>query len=109
MAHQVNTNLTLYGIINIKTGKLLGISTHSNGDDAEFCGDTTVRFEDDPDAPWVVSTENEAERALVEDSEWYNSGICHPCYSYAMKNAVKAGNLHEIFKVVRLDSTLTIL
>lgn len=76
--------MNLYAIKHIPSGKFLSISVCSNGDDAEFCNDTTVQFELGSmyGVFWSTSDYSLAQKVIRESVPWYNSGIEQPMHKF---------------------------
>lgn len=91
--------MKFYGIRNKKTRVPVGFMCSSNGD-AEDCND--VQFELDlfyPDNIWLVANPQDAQRALVVDTEWYNASHDHPRSSIVRQ---KDASDYEVFEVTIL-------
>lgn len=87
-ASQNHTGLNimlLYALRHLPTGMLLSISVRGNGDDADFCNDTSVEFElaSGDDIIWTTPSIKDALAALVEDTPWYNSTTSSPQNPFA--------------------------
>jgi len=83
-----------YGLYHIKEKTLLSFSETSNGDDAEFCGETRVNLSTfKGDAVWLVDTPLNAEFVRYISTAWYNSGLDTPEHKF------KADDL-KVVKVV---------
>jgi hypothetical protein len=58
---------------------LLGVSVSSNGDDAEFCNESTVTLSTHEENPWLSSNKTNVDKVLDgEGVPWYNSDMNHP-------------------------------
>jgi len=58
---------------------LLGVSISSNGDDAEFCNESTVSLSNDEENPWLSSNKANVDKVLDgKGVPWYNSDMNTP-------------------------------
>lgn len=106
----MKTNIIFYGIKDTANDELLGVSTRSNGDDAEFCNESTVEFSIYEDMPWLTKNREDVERALAQDINWYNSSTSCPCWNDDMKREYKAnGTLNKRYKIVRIDGATSMV
>lgn len=71
-----------FGLRNKKTGKLLGYEVKSNGNDAEFCNESTVYLEENDGNIWTCDSPKHAEYVRQFSTEWYNSSIRSPVNNY---------------------------
>ena len=70
-----------YGLRNIKTKTLVGISTRSNAD-GECCYETQYLLDLSGDIPWIVTDAINAEWVRKNSTEWYNAGYETPTNEY---------------------------
>jgi hypothetical protein len=71
---------TLFLIQHKKDKHFLGVSIYSN-DGGEFCNSTGARFEKvgcTSDNIYVALNRADAERALAENPDWFNSSVTRP-------------------------------
>lgn len=67
-----------FGLKHKKEG-ILGVHIVSNGDDAEFCNETSVYFSSYEQVPWLIKKKDYIEDVLKgEHVAWYNSSIEKP-------------------------------
>lgn len=78
-----------------KTGKLLGVEAEGNPDSAEFCGSYRAYFSTYNTTPHLFENEEQAKKALFEDTPWYNSGLHCPGWGSAFESAEEV----EVVKV----------
>lgn len=79
--------MKLYGLKHKKDG-ILGISISSNGDDADFCNETSVHLQKFYVGGVIyLATMEDVKKTLNEDIKWYNSTSSTPCLSdYKIKD-----------------------
>lgn len=65
--------MKLFALRHKTEGWFAGFTVASNGDDAEFCNDTTVELERYSNAIWVTTSKEVADKVAVTDTPWYNS------------------------------------
>lgn len=76
-----------YAILHEPTKKFLGFSMTSNSD-ANFCSDITVSLDSDPkysDNIWATTSKENAIKASIKDTEWYNADYESPRNPFAEK------------------------
>lgn len=84
-----------HGIRNRETKVALGVTAESN-DGGEFCVSVAFKFVEDSFFPcnvWLVDSRDKAERALRNNTEWYNAGWEAPMHGYVKMDTM------EIFEV----------
>lgn len=74
----------MFALKNIKTGKLMGVTSSSNGD-AEFASSTEFSLCEYAHNVWVVTSRSVAEKAAVTDTPWYNADYDTPGNDYVGK------------------------
>ena len=70
-----------FGLRNIKTNTLVGVSTRSN-EGGEFCGDVQYLLDLSGDTPWIVEDALTAAWVRENSTEWYNAGYETPTNEY---------------------------
>lgn len=79
------SELKRYSLRHKVTKKLVTFYTQSN-EDGEFCIPVQYIIDLDADYPmWLVDTEEKAEEALKQSTEWYNASYDTPTHSYSLK------------------------
>ncbi len=68
---------TKYGLLHIKSKRLLGIHTSSNAG-SDFCGEFTHTLDDYSDNEWLVKHKETAEYVRNYSTHWYNTEHSHP-------------------------------
>jgi hypothetical protein len=71
-----------YGLRGKKSGRMVGFSESSNGDDAEFCNETTVTLSIDEPSIWLVDDPQQAEWVRCNTTGWYNSDYATPNHNF---------------------------
>ena len=87
----------MFAILNTKTNQLATLSFSSNGDDAEFCNNTTCTIDFYYGAFFIAKTREEAENVLTNNEDWFNSSASSPKWGYDFRK-----NLPNL-KVVELQ------
>lgn len=81
----VTTELTKFGLLSIRSGKLCGFSTSSN-DGNEFCNSVNYILEENRGywdyGVWLVNSYEQAEYVRNNATEWYNSGYDTPSHNF---------------------------
>lgn len=93
-----------YGIVNIKSGKLLTYTAYSNGN-AEFCCDARYALSSDGydgEEHWLVNTKEQALHVLNNDcTEWYNASHNTPEHQGVI--SPKTHRVVKVTTVITLD------
>jgi len=76
---------SLYALMHKDTKKLVGFYSTPNGDDAEFCNESTVTLYELSDEIWVTTNKEVAERVSTNTVPWYNSDYNSPKNPYVGK------------------------
>lgn len=75
--------MRLYTLRHKKEGWFAKFIVRSNGDDAEFCNDTSVELCRHGDNIWVSTSRDIAERVASASVPWYNSSVDWPEHQHA--------------------------
>lgn len=70
-----------FGLRNIKTNTLAGVSTRSN-EGGECCCETQYILDDCSNIPWIVESALTAAWVRENSTEWYNAGYDTPTNEY---------------------------
>jgi hypothetical protein len=70
-----------YGLMNINTGNLLGVSAQSNAG-AEFCCDVQYILSDGESPPWTAESAIAADYVRHFSTDWYNADYNTPTNPY---------------------------
>lgn len=72
-----------FGLRHKKSGKLLSINSYHNGDEAQFCNEsTTYELEEGNEDPWLVEDSINVEYVRNFSTPWYNTNYNSPKHKY---------------------------
>ena len=74
--------MKLYTLRHKKEGWFAKFTVRSNGDDAEFCNDTSVELDRYGDNIWVSTSRESAEKVASTLVPWYNSSVDSPEHNF---------------------------